>query len=157
MCKRLIAALLVTGALLALLVPAVSAAPVSDAEGVPNITIPSPTGYYLWHTDDGWHLRTHGPAAEHVFDAVLHTDGTFENVSAVKLESGDNVAVVDGGHTLLARFHTYDGEDGVNFTVRDGTKLRVDLKLDGSLAMPSQIFLGMAARNPKNNPFTIDL
>ncbi|MBV9578497.1 MAG: hypothetical protein JO057_07910 [Chloroflexi bacterium] len=149
------AALVATGALLMALVPGVSAAPLSDAEGAPNITTPSPTGYYIWHTDDGWHLRTHGPGAEHVFDGRLHSDGTFETVDFVKLEADDNVYVTDGGHTLIVHFHTYDGEDGVNFRVHDGNEIHADLKLDGQPAALNQIFLGTQARNPKHNPFTI--
>jgi hypothetical protein len=137
------------------LTPAVSAAPLSDAEGAPNITTPSPTGYYVWHTDDGWHLQTHGPGTEHVFDGVLHTSGTFEDVHVVKLESDDNLSVTDGGHTLTVHFHTYDGEDGVSFRVRNGTEMHLDLKLDGQPAAVNQIFLGIQARNPRRNPFTI--
>ena len=149
------AALIATGALLMVLVPGVSAAPLSSAEGTPNITTPSPTGYYVWHTDDGWHLRTHGPGAEHVFDGVLHSDGTFDNVDVVRLENDDRVYVTDGGHTLVVHFHTYDGEDGVNFRVHGGAEIHADLKLDGPPAALTQIFLGMQAANPKHNPFTI--
>ncbi len=155
---RALAALFATGALLIALVPGVSAAPLSAAEGAPNITTPSPTGYYIWHSDDGWHLRTHGPGAEHVFDGVLHSDsGTFEDVNVVKLEADDNVYVTDGGHTLVVHFHTFDGEDGVNFRVKDATDIHVDLKLDGQPAALTQIFLGIQAVNPKHNPFTIHL
>jgi hypothetical protein len=154
---RPLAALLATGALLIALAPAASAAPLKDADGAPTITTSSPTGYYVWHNDDGWHLRTHGPAAEHDFDAVLRTNGTFENVDPVRLEAGDRVDVLDGGHKLAIHFHTFDFTDGVNFTIRDGEKLRLKLKLDDKRAPTDQIFLGVRGRHPKHNPFTIKL
>src|SRR6266849_1468722 len=99
--KPTFAALLATGALLLALSPAACAAPATHnapvAEGTPTIdhNNDKPMGYYVWHNDDGFHLRTHGPGAEHVFDAVLHTKGTFENVDVVKLENDDRVDVLD--------------------------------------------------------------
>ena len=117
--------------------------PLSKTEGAPDI---DKTGYYLWHADDGFHLRTHGPGAEHDFDAVLRTRGTFENVD-----------VVDGGHQLNIHFHTFDFTDGVNFTVRGGERLHLSLKLDDKLAPTEQIFLGTKRVHPRKNPFTIKL
>ena len=150
-------ALVAAGAMLIALVPAAAAAPLSNAEGAPTITDDRPTGYYIWHSDDGFHLRTHGPAAEHDFQAVLRTDGTFENVDVVKLEAGDTVDVTDGGHRMVIHFHTFDFTDGVNFTVRDGKKLHFNLKLDGKKAPTDQIFLGAQGKHPKKNPFTVKL
>jgi hypothetical protein len=152
-----IAALMALGALSLAVVPAASAAPISRAEGAPNLTDSSPTGYYIWHTDDGWHLRTHGPGAQHDFDAVLRSDGTFENVDVVKLEADDTVNVTDGGHKLVIHFHTYDLTDGVNFTIRDGTRVRFNLKLDDKTASTSDIYLGEKGVHPKHNPFKIKL
>jgi len=155
--KHILAALFATGALLVALVPVASAASPSRVVGAPNITESSPTGYYMWHTDDGFHLRTHGPGAQHDFDAVLKTRGTFENVSVVKLEADDHVDVVDGGHKMIIHFRTFDLTDGVNFTIRDGDRLRLNLRLDDRPAATSEIFLGEKGVHPKHNPFTIRL
>ncbi|TME38584.1 MAG: hypothetical protein E6I75_06930 [Chloroflexi bacterium] len=152
--KHVLAALCASGALLLTLAPAALAAPVSKTEGAPDI---DKTGYYLWHADDGFHLRTHGPGAEHDFDAVLRTRGTFENVDVVKLEGDDRVDVADGGHKLIIHFHTFDLTDGVNFTVRGGERLHLSLKLDDKLAPTEQIFLGAKRVHPRKNPFTIKL
>ncbi len=153
---KAVAALLAVGALLVTLVPSVSAASLKGIEGAPTITEGSPAGYYIWR-DDGFHLRTHGPGAKHDFDAVLRTRGFFENVDVVKLESGDSVDVTDGGHKLVIHFSTFDATDGVNFTIRDGERLRLNLRLDDKPAATSQIFLGAKGRHPKHNPFTIKL
>ena len=141
--KHVLAALCASGALLLTLAPATLAAPLSKTEGAPDI---DKTGYYLWHADNGFHLRTHGPGAEHDFDAVLRTRGTFENVD-----------VVDGGHQLNIHFHTFDFTDGVNFTVRGGERLHLSLKLDDKLAPTEQIFLGAKRVHPRKNPFSIKL
>ncbi len=155
--KSILAALFALGALSLALVPAASAASLSKVDGAPTITDSTPTGYYIWHTDDRFHLRTHGPGLQHDFDAVLRTNGTFENVSVVKLEDGDRADVIDGGHELVIHFHTYDFTDGVNFTIRDGTRLGLNLKLDDKTADPSSIFLGEKGVHPKKNPFRVKL
>jgi hypothetical protein len=155
--KSVLAALVATGALLVALAPAASAASLKAAEGAPTITEDSPTGYYIFHSDDGFHLRTHGPKAQHDFDAVLKTDGTFENVDVVKLEAGDRVDLVDGGHKMLIHFHTFDLTDGVNFSIRGGTRLHLNLKLDDTTAPTNDIFLGAQGKHPRKNPFSVKL
>jgi hypothetical protein len=158
--KRVFAALIATGALLLSLAPAATfAAQTSPIQGEPTITDDMPTGYFIFRSngDDGLHLRTHGPGTEHVFDAVLRTKGTFENVDLVKLEGDDSVDVVDGGHKMVIHFHTFDGIDGVNFTVNGGERLRLNLKLDGNLIPTDQIFLGAQGRHPRHNPFGVKL
>lgn len=161
--KHLLASVFAVGALLLALAPAASAqtptATPDTAQGTPNLTHDSPAGYYLWRGDgdDGIHLRTHGSGAEHDFDARLRTNGTFENVDAIRLEDGDRVDVLDGGHELVVHFHTYDFTDGVNFTVRGGERLRLDLMLDGKPISTDQIFLGQDGHHPAHNPFRIEV
>ena len=153
--SRTLAALLAAVALLATLVPITEAAPLTDADGAPNVTDNSPTGYFIFHDENGFHLRTHGPKAEHDFRAVLHTKGTFENVDPIRLEQADTVDITDGGHRMVLHFHTFDGIDGVNFTVNGGDKLHLKLEMDGKLAPTNQIYLGPQGKHPKQNPFTI--
>src|SRR5436190_14992856 len=113
-------------ALLLAVVPVSLAAESRPFDTTPDVTHDKPLGYYLWRSDGTIHVRTHGPGSEHNFDAVLTTDGTFENVDPVRLEGaqGDHVEIRDGGHQLVMHFHTFDAEDGVNFNVRDGEHLR---------------------------------
>ena len=160
--KHLVASLFAGSVLLLALVPGVSAqsaATPDSAQGTPDITQNSPTGYYLFRAngDDGIHLRTHGPGAEHDFDAILRTPGTFENVDVVKLEDDDRADVLDGGHELVLHFHTYDFTDGVNFTIRGSERLRLDLKIDDKPAPTDQIFLGEDMHHPAHNPFRVKM
>jgi len=159
--KNVFAALLATGALLLAITPAAFAAPATPkapvANGTPTVDDSRPMGYFLWHNDDGFHLRTHGPGAEHVFDAVLRTKGTFENIDLIKLEPDDRVDLQDGGHKMVLHFHTFNGIDGVNFTIRGGEHLRLNLKVDDEHIATSSIFLGAKGVHPKHNPFSIRL
>jgi hypothetical protein len=157
--KHALAILFASSALLLAAVPSTFAAslPVrGDADGQPTIDQNSPTGYFLWR-EDGFHLRTHGPGAEHAFDAVLKTNGVFENVAAVRVEADDRVELRDGGHELVIHFHTFDSTDGVNFTIRDGERLRLSLKLDDQPISTDAIFVGVHGRHPERDPFAIRL
>jgi len=124
-------------------------------EGTPTIADNAAAGYYIWHNDDGYHLRTHGPGTEHLFTARIHTDGTFEAVQPVLLETGDTFTVTDGGHTLWLGFHTYNGIDGINFHIRGGEYVRFHLDLDNQLISTSNIFLGASLSHPATNPFQV--
>lgn len=153
MIRRLVATIAAVILLTAGSLPAQAAADV--VAGEPAISPDSTTGYYLWRDDTGFRLRTHGPGDAHTFVAYLHTDGQFYAVTTVRTESRDAVAVLNGGHTLALRFHTYDWTDGVDFRIADGTALRLNLQLDGQLIDTDRIFLGAAGVHPANNPFTI--
>jgi hypothetical protein len=146
----------VIAALAALIMTAAPALAWPDAlEGRPPLNHESPVGYYVWHDEDGLHLRTHGPGDEHQFVARLRTDGTFVDVDAVRLESRDRVRISDGGHVLVFDVHTFDWTDGTNFHVRGGERLRLDLELDGEPIATESIYLGADGEHPATNPFII--
>ncbi len=113
----------------------------------------APAGYYIWRNEDGWHLRTHGPGEGHHFTAWLHTNGSFEEVSGVQLEDGDEFSVAHNEHAILLDFHTYRAWDGVDFQVDEGRCIRFRLELNGELISPRHIYLGQGGRHPEHNPF----
>lgn len=127
----------------------------SRLEGNPGVTDSSPLGYYVWHDNDGLHLRTHGPGAEHVFSARFHTDGVIRDLSPVRLESDDQNYLENGGHDLVIYYHTYDGIDGVNFVVDGGTVMTGLAELDSAPISTADIFLGASMENPLHNPFLL--
>ena len=98
---------------------------------------------------------THGPNARHDFDARLHTDGTFQDVDVVRAETRDGVQVLDGGHELAIRFHSFDATDGINFHIDGGDRLRLALRLDDHLIGTEHIFLGPNGDHPEHNPFVL--
>lgn len=117
---------------------------------------PGANGWFLWHDRDGLHIRTTTPAPkDHVFTAVLTTDGTFADVRKVRLEGADDIAVLQNGHVLVVKFHTYNGVDGVDFRIAGGSGLRLRLDEAGSLVPPSHIFMGRYGVHPADNPFGV--
>ncbi len=116
----------------------------------------APEGYYIWHNEDGWHLRTHGPGDNHEFTARLHTDGVFADVDPVRLENADSFAIDDAGHTMVITFHTFDRWDGVDFRLRDDADcLRFNLKLEDKEISTSSIYLGAEGHHPAHDPFRV--
>ena len=112
-------------------------------------------GYYVWHGADGFHLRTTDSSGVYKYTGELHTNGVFTSVDPVRLEKDDQVAVVDGGHTITYSFVTAEGIDGIDFRVDGGTHLGFLLKRDGTRIDPSNIFLGEDGVHPPGNPFRI--
>jgi hypothetical protein len=112
-------------------------------------------GYYVWHDDDGLHLRTTDSSGVFKYTGILRTNGTFADVNPVRLEPDDKFEVLDGGHTLHFQFVTAEGVDGLDFRVDGGTRVRFALERDGHLIDTSNIFLGEDSVHPKHNPFSI--
>lgn len=112
-------------------------------------------GYYIWHDEDGFHLRTTGPGPRHRFRGTLTTNGEFAGVQLVRLEGDDGFVVRNGGQTLDIRFETWDQVDGVDLRIEGGDRLRFALELDGRRAPVDRIFLGEDGSHPERNPFTI--
>ncbi|MFN8525624.1 MAG: hypothetical protein U0821_21210 [Chloroflexota bacterium] len=112
-------------------------------------------GYFMWHDDDGWHLRTHDGADGEVYDGRLHTDGELVNVEMVRGESTDLLEVTDAGHTLRFRFRTYDHVDGINFRIEGGSRLTSYLERNGHWIAPRNIYVGGAGAHPAGNPFSV--
>ena len=124
-------------------------------EGDPDELSQGAIGYFIWHNDGGWQLRTHNDPSGATYSGRIRTDGTFRDVSLVRDESTEHLSVGDEGHTLHFRFKTYDQVDGLNFRVEGGSHLRFDLETNGRQTLLRHIFLGDAGRHPHSNPFTL--
>jgi hypothetical protein len=118
---------------------------------------------YLWHNADGWHLRTTDITndAHHYTGAIALSDGArFTSFAPVRLEHGDRVWV-DGTNTLHYDFTTYNGVDGINFTVsacdgaRDHELMRFTMDINGHEDDPSRIALGANKQHPDSATFTV--
>jgi hypothetical protein len=124
-------------------------------EGDPDQLGRGATGYFIWHDDGGWRLRTHNDPSGVVYSGRIRTDGTFRDVNLVRDESTEHMSVSDNGHTLNFRFRTFDYVDGLNFRVEGGSHLRFDLETNGHQTLVRHIFIGDAGRHPISNPFTL--
>ena len=126
----------------------------SDIEGRPdNLRPGGDEGYYVWHDDNGLHVYTTDPVGHHKYTFRISTEGVFQNVDPVRLDGGDSVTVLDGGHRLEGDFVTHEGIDGLNFNIAGGAGMRLALRIDGVLAPGDEIYLGDDFSHPSNNPF----
>ena len=118
---------------------------------------------YLWHSSDGWHIRT-----TDVTDTAHHYTGTialspgarFTSFSTVRLENADRVWV-DGDNVLHYDFTTYNGIDGVNFTVsacdgaREHEAMHFDMDYNGHEDDPARINIGDRKQHPDSANFIV--
>ncbi len=112
-------------------------------------TVPG-VGYLVWLDEDNlWQVRWVGAGREAA--GLVTTDGRFHEVRRERLEGDDRVA---RGPSLVAWAARGYDLDGVAFRT-DGSRLTFTLLLDGALAAPHQIWLGVRGAHPPRNPFTV--
>jgi hypothetical protein len=116
-------------------------------------------GFYIWHNaneDTHWHVETTDPkGVSHVYTGTLTTDGKFVNLVNVRPE-GDDTITQTGDGTITFRLHTFDGIDGLKFSVDGGQHLTMDLQVDGAEAATNMIYLGRHRHHPAAVPFTFN-
>lgn len=125
-------------------------------EGRPDMFRPGETrGYFIWHNDDGLHLRmtTHGK--EHVFSGVIQTNGRFTDVEERNLENGDFYKVGIDKDKIIFRDTTAGGMDGINFKIKGGNYVRFDLFMDGHKIDTREIYVGDHGWHPEHSDFTL--
>ncbi|HLZ08760.1 MAG TPA: hypothetical protein VKT80_09255 [Chloroflexota bacterium] len=115
----------------------------------------STDGYYLWHDDAGLHLRTTDSSGSFTYSGTLTTKSTFTDVQLVLAEKDDSVQILNGGKEIQFQFKTFQGIDGFDFRVVDGSPVELSLMQNGTLIDPSNIFLGQFSVHPDHNPMRI--
>jgi hypothetical protein len=129
----------------------------AEVQGVPvGFHANDPAAVYLWHDDEGWHLRvTHEGDGRQVYSGTLVTSGTFSDVDAVKLERDDSFNVGFAGHVLTFRFVNYGGIDGLDFRTHCAEGIHFDFRGDGQSLPTSMIYAGHDGDHPAADPFTV--
>lgn len=113
----------------------------------------APAGYYVWGDRAGWHLRTTTPTHRpHLFTGSIVGEDDIEVVRQVRSEGRDAVAV--SGNAIRFRFVTYNGVDGIDFTVGCTEWLTFSLSYQGAKMSPRRIWLGRYG-HARSNPFTV--
>ncbi len=118
------------------------------------------TGYAVWHSKKGWHIRTTARTKRHHFKGSIHTDdGTFVTAHGYNLEKSGKLAdhwkMGPRRMTIRFDFATADGIDGIDFTVSKETRLvRFNLHIDGK-HQPTHIFIGQKGKHPDDDPFNL--
>jgi hypothetical protein len=125
-------------------------------EGKPEAFHPGNVrGYFIWHDDNGLHLRTTTKGQSHVFSGTLRTNGRFVDVHGVRLESDDAYKVGPERHQMKFNFETAGGVDGIDFKVEGGEKVVFDLLLDGHKITSDEIYGGTGSWHPDKSEFDI--
>jgi hypothetical protein len=110
-------------------------------------------GYYVWHDARGWHLRTTTPSrTPHPFTGKITSSGAIRMIHQYRDEGRDSVTL--NGNRLSFAFVTYDGIDGVDFTVGCTESVSFALKAYNRLVPASRIWLGRDG-TARTYPFTI--
>jgi hypothetical protein len=153
---RFAAALLATLGLVAL-ATAPALAVQSKVEGRPTqLDGGDASGVYIWHGDDGWHLRAteRNGDSGHTYTGVLETDGWFSAVEKLRLETSDGAQRRDDG-SVGFRFTVYNGTDGVDWRLHGASWVTFALYRDGDPMDTDDIYLGADGDHPGDNGFTL--
>ena len=81
--------------------------------------------------------------------------GSFSDVTAVKLETGDAYAVSQNQRTISFLFLNYGHIDGLNFHTHCVPSIAFAFQSDGVVVPPAKITIGHAGVHPKTDPFTL--
>ncbi len=157
----LVLVLLLAGTVFAQGAEAVASA--STAAGQPAMDKDTDFGYYIWFDGDRIHLHTtdrgNGPGPSEYTGMITARNDKhgvdIRDVDLLKAENDDSA--VAAGDKLDFRFRTYNGVDGVAFTVHGATRITFRLYRDGHLVNTDHIYLGAGEVNPPGNPFTLFL
>jgi hypothetical protein len=108
-------------------------------------------GYFIWHDDDGWHIRWTTGGRTHGFTGEIRSDGALHDVKAVRTEKGD--VVVRAVQDLVFRATSTGGVDGFDFRTK-GDRVTFRLRIDELQADRTRVSVGAAGIHP-GNPFTV--
>jgi hypothetical protein len=131
----------------------------TQVNGVPAVFPNMPRGYYIGANAAGtfnFEVTQHQTSApvRNLFSGTITTDGSFQNVAAIRLEPRDSFSVSPDLHTLTVRFDNVGHIDGIRFTAMCGSTITFNLNFKGAPARLSMINLGRPSTNPSGNPFT---
>jgi len=152
--KKLSAMLIMVSVLIACSGYALAWAP--QLQGQPDAFRPGDSrGFFIWRDGDGLHLRTTTRGQGHVFSGVIRTDGRFHAVHGVREEGNDFHRLSWDRDTITFRYKTAGGVDGLDFRVKDGDRLTLDLFMDGHRIATREIYVGRRGCHPVHSEFTL--
>jgi hypothetical protein len=115
-------------------------------------------GWYVWHDDKGWHVRTTTKGHQHKFEGVIRVqEGRLKDPRPHELDGAarDWWKLSDDKQTLKLDLLTKGGKDGFNFKPDDEVKdIKFTLKIDNEPA-PGKIYIGKMGLNPGQATFTL--
>jgi hypothetical protein len=121
-------------------------------------------GVYLWHDNEGWHLRVTHPrpadagGQEQTSQKVVFT-GRIESATKIdavpRHDEKADVVLERGEKNVSFRFTNYGYIDGLDFRTACAPRITFAFKADGKKLPSSMIFVGSTNMHPKTDPFTV--
>lgn len=123
-----------------------------DPKGKPKAMGPnSPSGFYLWQDDKGWHVRTTtGNQKHHFVGEIVSEGGTVSGLKQYRDEQANWLKLQ--GNKINFDLTTEQNIDGFDF--QSGGNLTFNLTLDDSNAAEN-VFVGTTGEHPSGVPFTV--
>lgn len=127
-----------------------------QVEGKPDVfSVGEMRGYFVWHDDNGFHVRTTTRGGEHHFSGEIRTDGRFVKVDETRLEDNDYYKVSPRQHTIKFNFDTQGGQDGIDFRIKGGERVKFEFYIDGHRIKADDIYIGDRGLHPRQSEFTL--
>ena len=121
--------------------------------------IGKPARFYVWHDNQGWHLRSTAPKGKLTGfrgNVRLHK-AKFLAIRQIGFDKRSDFGGVNEARTEAAfKFLTENKFDGFDFNVEseDGAQIEFELYCAGRKS-PKRIFIGGDAANPKGHQFVL--
>lgn len=109
--------------------------------------------YWIWHDDDGYHLRTTTAHDRHVFSGHIECSRADAWVKAYQLKQDDFVRLA--GQRIEFHLVTQRNLSGFDFRVDWGNSATFFLEIDGHKGSLDHVFLGRENTHPASDPFTV--
>jgi len=124
-------------------------------QGKPDIEATSGAGAFVWHDDDGLHVRFSTKGDFRRLHGEVCTPDRVVEFSPVRTDYGDLLQRGPQGQCVLFDFHTAGQVDG--FDIRaPGDVVRFDFRMDDQKLSTEHIFVGAENTHPSRTPFFLD-
>jgi hypothetical protein len=117
---------------------------------------PDASGVYLWHSNDGWHLRVNDPGPDRaVFTGTVRVDGQVLSTGRHLEQRGEGVLTRPRAGIVGYRFTNYGGVDGLDLVTRCSSHLTVRARVDGQAVDAAHVWIGADGHHPDAVPTRI--
>jgi len=145
-------------ALFSLIVGAGTAAlalPNEDFQGRPKFKVGSELGAFVWHDEDGQHVRftTKGKVVRKFAGKVCSEK--IVKLDPFELEPADSATIGPEGHCVRFDFTTDGAVDGFDFRA-EGAVVTFDFQQDGKQMATGLIRVGAKNKHPVESPFVLN-
>ncbi|HOX42014.1 MAG TPA: hypothetical protein PK668_00375 [Myxococcota bacterium] len=126
-----------------------------QVKGQPTLEEGKRVAVYLWSDDAGFHLRWVNAGQPTLFAGRLDLDKPLKEKTRLLGDVGSGWVELSGDRIVMFSTTLRQGVDGLDLVAPGGSKVQIDLKIDGQDATPEQVFLGAQGGHPEGMPLLI--